>query len=86
MDCTSVKPGWYCAGEAGHDGPCAAWPACYCCGYLGPGLEEFLPMTSICPRCSKDIRDGLAFVPGGDVTWDGGVWTRIKRWFSRGKA
>jgi len=21
-----VKPGWYCSREAGHNGPCAAWP------------------------------------------------------------
>lgn len=21
-----IKEGWYCSGEVGHRGPCAAWP------------------------------------------------------------
>jgi hypothetical protein len=25
--CTMLRPGWYCARERGHDGPCAAHPA-----------------------------------------------------------
>lgn len=78
MDCTQVKPGWYCGGEAGHEGPCAAWPACYYCGYLGPGLQMFVDLTSICPGCADKVRAGEAVVPGGDVTWDGSIWAWFK--------
>lgn len=85
MDCTSVKPGWYCGGEAGHEGPCAAWPPCWFCGYLGPGLQPLGGMTSVCAVCIHDllICRGDAHGLKGDQIFDGTLWDRIKGWFRR---
>lgn len=83
MRCKTVSPGWYCAGENGHDGPCAAWPPCHFCGYLGPGLRPLGGMSSICGACNRYIIPGDTHGARGDQVWDGSLWWRIKDWFRK---
>ena len=39
MVCLFSPPGWYCSRAGGHDGPCAALPACGSCGGKNTKLE-----------------------------------------------